>query len=500
MGYLGIVSCMNTSNPLTAREYLRVSRDASGRERSPEEQHGDNQRAADGRNWKLGKAYKDVGSASRYASKAREDFGKLMSDLEKGRFAASILILWESSRGSRKVSEWVRLIELCEEKQVCIFVTSDGKLYDPSDARDRRSLLEDSVDAEYESAKVSKRAKRAQAANAAAGMPNGKVPYGYRRIYDPTTRRFVAQEPEPKEAKVIKELFDRLAKGHALKAIARDFEQRGIKSRSGKVFSPQHLRALALCCSYAGQREHTPGRKGTHRRSSATTYTKAVWKPLVPMSRFLAVQRILSDPKRVTVRPGKAMHLLSFVAVCDVCDGPLAARTDPDRTDTQQYHCHRGGHVRLPYDALNAYAESVMLAYLSRADNWAKLAADPGADERLEGLRDQVATIQAELDELADAVGRGTLSASLAARAEPAIVARLEAARTELARLSTPSVLSGILEPGPNISRRWRAIPCSAKREVARLLLTPQVLGQLRVKRSPVRGHRVPIEDRVSWR
>lgn len=476
-----------------------MSRDRSGRERSPEEQRADNQRAAAARNWKLGSAYKDVGSASRYASKNREEFDNLMVDLEKGRFSANILMLWESSRGSRKVSEWVRLIELCEEHKVCIFVTSDGKLYDPADARDRRSLLEDSVDAEYESAKVSKRAKRAQAANAAAGMPSGRIPYGYKRLYDPITRKLVAQEPEPAQAQVIKELFDRLHKGHSLRAIAADFERRGVRTRSGIVFSAQHLRSLALNHTYVGQRVHDPDRhKVKTRLSPKATFTTAMWPPLVARATFLAVQRILTSPERVTVRPGRGVHLLSMIAACDICGGPIAARSQKDRPEPE-YHCHLSGHFRAPYAALNDLAEAAMLAYLTRADNWAKLGADPRIDERLAAARDEVMVVQAELDELADLVGRGLLSATLAARAEPGIVKRLEAARLAEAQIAAPNRLAGLLQPGADMTLRWQQMPMSAKREVARLLLTQEVLGQLRVKRSTSRGHRRPISERVVW-
>ncbi|MFE3325823.1 hypothetical protein [Streptomyces sp. NPDC059176] len=50
----------------------------------------------------LGKPYKDIGSASRYAKKARNDFERLLADLRNDRFGADLLWLWESSRGSRR--------------------------------------------------------------------------------------------------------------------------------------------------------------------------------------------------------------------------------------------------------------------------------------------------------------------------------------------------------------------------------------------------------------
>ena len=110
-------------------------------------------------------------------------------------------------------------------------------------------------------ARRSARAKRAAAANAAAGRPVGRVPYGYRRVFDPTTRQLIAQEPEPAEAEVVAELYCRLVQGHSLRAIARDFEARGIRTRSGLVWSSQHLRSLALSPTNAGLRAH-PGSSG----------------------------------------------------------------------------------------------------------------------------------------------------------------------------------------------------------------------------------------------
>lgn len=164
-----------------AREYLRVSHDRF-RERSNDEQHNDNSRSVTERGWTLGDPYRDTGSASRYATRSRDGYDLLVSDLGRDRFDADVLVLWESSRGNRKVGEWVTLIELCEERSVRIHVTTHNRTYDPANARDHRSLLEDAVDSEYESAKISERARRAALADAADGKPHGPVPYGYRRL------------------------------------------------------------------------------------------------------------------------------------------------------------------------------------------------------------------------------------------------------------------------------------------------------------------------------
>lgn len=112
---------------LTTREYLRVSTERYGEGKSPDQQHADNTVAATSRGWQLHPdSYRDDDrSASRYAKRDREDFKRLIEDLKADRFGAGIRILWESSRGSRRVSEWLLLVELCEERGILIFVTSN---------------------------------------------------------------------------------------------------------------------------------------------------------------------------------------------------------------------------------------------------------------------------------------------------------------------------------------------------------------------------------------
>jgi DNA invertase Pin-like site-specific DNA recombinase len=472
-------------NP-TAREYLRVSVDKSGRERSIDEQHQDNARFADEHGWHVGDAYRDVGSASRYARNGRGGYDTLVQDLQQGRFGADVLVLWESSRGSRRVGERVTLIELAEEHQVRIAVTTHARIYDPSNPRDRRSLLEDAVDSEYESGKLRDRAKRAAAANATEGRPHGRVPYGYRRRYDERTRKLIAQEPAPTEAPIVRELFDRLQRGHSLRSIAVDFDARGVRTRSGKTWSTQHLRSIVTKRLYIGERVH----KGQVTKAEA-------WPAIVDRTTWLAVQRILTAPDRKTARPGRAVHLLSMIARCDVCSGPICAR---NIRGNHRYMCRDRGCVWVDYDDLTELAEATMLAYLSRKDNVARLTAETTGQE-LDAVRLSIGEIRAELEDLADQVGRGELSSTLAARAEPAILARLKAAEERETELSTPSRLRGLIKPGKDVRRRWKAAPMSARREVARILLSPEILGELRVARARRAGRdRVPAHERVVWR
>lgn len=428
----------------------------------------------------------------------------MIGDLRRDRFGADVLVLWEGSRGSRKVGEWVELIELCEDHTVRIAVTTDERMYDPANARDRKTLLDNATDAEYESAKISARAKRAQAANAAAGRPNGQVPYGYRRRYDEVTRELVAQEPLEAEAAVVRELFERVAAGHSIRSITRDFEARGVRNRSGVPFKPVVLRNMAINEAYRGKRAHTPRsvKMSLQERRRLATVTDAIWPALVPERTWLAVRRILDDPERKAVRYARGQHAFTMIIRCDACSGPLAVtyrKTSKGHPLPAQYFCRDHGCVRIDKAPVDEIVEAAIIGYLSRPDHVDQLTAADGNDEALATVRLEVAELRAELDELADQLGRGKLSAMVVARAEPQILERLRTAERREKELATPSALRGLIEPGDDVAERWDAAPIPAKRRIARLLLTPDVLGELRIARSPTRGHKVPAIDRLVW-
>ncbi|PWN00981.1 hypothetical protein DJ010_20380 [Nocardioides silvaticus] len=489
------------ADTLTAREYLRVSQDKSKRERSIEEQHADNERAAAARGVTLAEPYRDKPmSASRYGTKTRDAFARLLDDLEQGRFDANELWLWEPSRGSRKVSEWARLVEACEAARVSIFVTAHRRVYDPSNGRDRRSLYEDANDSEYESSKVSDRVMRAVAANAEAGLPHGPTPYGYQRIYDPVTRRLVSQEPHPEEAPVVREAYDRFLGGESLYAIAKDFEGRGVATRKGKVITARLLRDILMSPTYAGWRTHRTS--PDQPRWCLDGKVQGTWEPLVPEATYLTVRSTLEGESRRSTRPvhraGKARHLLSFTAVCDVCEGPLVVTY---RRGSDQYQCHQGGHVRIDKGELDALAEEVLLGFLSRKDAFQGMAAAETDGTKLRAVRADLTVARGELRALREGVAAGRLSVANLAVVEPRLLQRVEGLEAEERDLSTPSVLRGLFQPGPGARARWQAADPTTRRQVARLLLTPEHLGQLRVDRRPPGSgsRRIPARDRVAW-
>jgi DNA invertase Pin-like site-specific DNA recombinase len=479
---------------LTAREYLRVSADKSGTLRSPQEQHADNAGAASREGWALGEPYRENGavSASRYGHKARHGFDALVTDLAADRFGAQVLMLWESSRGSRRVGEWATLLDHCQDHGVLIHVTSHHRTYDPARPRDRRTLMEDAVDAEYESGKVSERVTRAMAANAAAGEPHGRVPYGFKREYDltPAGKRILrGQFRDPAVAPVIEHIYDQIRELVSLRAIAATLNSEGIPAPGGGRWTPTAVRDLALNPAYAGQRIHVAGRRSGHDRTKDGTLVKATWKGIVSEETFFAVRAILTDPRRRTSRPGRDKHLLSMIAICDVCDGPLSIRY---RRGSGEYACRNSGHVHIPQAELDIYIEAAILSRFRGKDAYPAMTTHDRSPE-LQSARDEKAAIEAHYLSMKRQLRERRMTPEAFAEVEPGVLADLAKAQKRVRELEAPPALQHLLgDPGESIDTRWDALPMAARREVVRI-----VFERLSLKRAPSPGHRAHVGKRT---
>lgn len=492
---------MSESPHLIAREYRRLS-DAKGGT-SLNDQGVDNAVSADDNGWKLhATPYIDDGlSASRYATKKRDDFEQLVVDLRSGptgrqsAFGADVLMLWESSRGSRKVGEWVSFIELCEEKHVRIWVTTHERLYDPRNGRDRKSLIEDAADSEYESYKIHRRVTRTAAAQARAGRPYGQAPYGLMAVYDPATGRLVNWVEDPLRSIVPRELFRLLEMHTPMADITRRFERRGYTNREGRPFTHEHLASMARRGhSYAGIRVY----KGTH--------FEAAWDGIVPAKRFWNVQRILNTPGRATYRGGGTRHELTAGLRCSKCNSLFRVQDENSKTRNASYRCIGGCmHIqKAPVDDLiigRPGDSGLLLEYLARPDIYEVLAAPSSDDVTVLDIQARLAAARAERDEMREAKGRNlaevqVLANSLAAKEEE--VAALEAHEREL---TLPSTVLSIIKPGVDVWQSWQAAPIAGRRALVRLILAPGYLGTPYILPSPKKGGRYhPIIERIEWR
>ncbi|MFF5214793.1 recombinase family protein [Micromonospora sp. NPDC000442] len=482
------------------RPYLRVSDNKGGTSGSTVEQLGELETDASGHGWTIGEAYRDDGvSASRYGTKRRDDYDRLMADLAAGTFGAGILGLWEGSRGSRQVGEWVSLLEALEQAEVKVWVSTEERLFDPRVPGDRKALLTMAVDAEHESAKTRQRVLRSATASAVAGRPWGVLAYGYRRRYDEKTRKLVEQYEDPAEADNIRDLFQKLDDGWSLNRIAKDWAAKGVVSPgTGRPFSPAHLRQMAIKPVYAGRRKH--GDK---------IYPAKLWEPIVDPAQWDRVNATLRDPSRKTTRAGLGIHLSTAVVRCGVCGSKMSTSERGD--EPRHLRCHDRDCVQINQAIVDYLVEEAIIDALSDQQTARR---PEGSDERLAEVRRELAAVKLQLADLAAAVAARRLSITLAASAEPALLAderRLEKLEVEL---SVPPKASRFVAPSDAEARKsWAATPMSGRRDLARELCVPGRLGVPTVLKTTDRSwcadpeHEKPVqtcihtvERRLIWR
>ena len=449
---------MTTTTAKRAAIYARVSHDKRAG-RSVSEQESESRAACSINRWDVVKVYADNDvSASRFTTRKRAEWQRLVDDLDAGRY--DVLVLWEPSRGSRELMTWAALLDACRRHHVLVHVVSHLHTYDLSKPRDWRSLAEDGVDSAYESEKASQRIQRAMHANAVAGKPHGRIPYGYRRRYDESTKALVAQELDPKTAPVVSEIVQRLAKAEPVVSVTKELDSRGIPSPTGKQWTRQIVRRVGLNAAYAGQREH-----------AGTTY-EGDWPAIVDVATHLAARRVLEDPARKTTvsRPGRVKYLLSYIATCAVCGERLSAAP---RSGAPTYFCPRFC-VSMQAQPMDGVVLDALLDLLKQPELRLNERFAASDDLSVLDARERVATLRAKLDEWRDAAATGDVTPASLAHIESRLIGEIaEAERQSLARGGSLSVAA--LTMADDVEKYWDSMPLAARREAVSQLLTVQL-------------------------
>ncbi|MGW1796852.1 recombinase family protein [Streptomyces sp. NPDC001984] len=535
-----------------AREYLRVSKGKGRTARSIRDQHTDNLAAEEEYGpWTWGEPYKDTGSASKFARKARDDFEKLLSDLKTREFGrpGDVLVLWEISRLSRETGRGVEIIDLCESQGYLIHITSHERPpYNPRNYNDRHELISGIADAEKEARRLSARTLRGLNSAAREGRPQGTVPFGYARDYEVVDGRPrpVAQYPHPDEGPLIAELFARVAgvsdnrlgddavpllysrdaeDGHLpepIYAIAKEWEKRGIVSRERVVsgertpprpYSPQNLRSMLLRPAYAGLRKHN---------GQIVPVQWDGWTPVISRVLYDRVQKILSDPSRRTYTGAHIKHVLTMTIRCDVCGGTMAVmhRRKNGEKARLGYQCHPKGHVwvdkeeidRIIIGDLDRFDPETgerlapelgwLLQYVAAPHRHAFLKYRPDGGTAAKALSAEVERLTNELKQLRDAPRPATALARIERTKDiEDYEKQLAQAEAKLGKLTTPAPLADLLpdEPITDIVSWWKEADIEKQRAVAAQVLTPSLLGEVRITSSPGRKP-IPAAQRIVLR
>jgi DNA invertase Pin-like site-specific DNA recombinase len=409
-----------------------------------------------------------------------------------------VVVLWESSRGDRKLTEWSAFLDSARATHTKVHITTHRRTYDLSIARDWRTLAEEGISSAYASEETSLRIRRDMADAAQAGKPHGRVPYGYTRRYEfvPGRRKPIGhQEPDPATAPIAREIIQRIAQGEAISRLIRDLATGGIPSptRQPRWARSTIVRLVLDGVCYIGKRRYNGG-----------PLLDGNWPALVDEDVYWRAVAVLSDPARKTqadgrggIRPGRAKWLLSYVATCGKCGAPLAV-THRVRSAgrTAMYRCSSSARSCAYADVswLDGVVVDAVIRHLADPERW-----KPEDDEQAtaaQAARDEARAERARLASFEAAAVAGDLSAASFTRIASGIeerIAALETKATEATPLPALAELVGDarlwrVDPAKEADRRfdmlerWERMPLAAQRKaisaVCAVSLCPVGRGQ----------------------
>lgn len=432
----------NATDPAVV--YLRRSRDPHHvASLADQERHGRADVAAQG--WELAAVLGDAGrSASRFAKKGRPGWDELLGMIEAGQ--ARIIVLWESNRGDRKLTEWSAFLDLCRERGVLIRIVTHERTYNVSNHRDWKTLAEDGVSSAHFSETLSADVRRGQAGAALRGEPYGPVPFGYKAVYSERTGKREGWKIDPPSDDIVRHIVIWIGAGKPVLALERDMRSRGQTSPLGLEWRQSTIRKMAANPVYAGLRKLPDG-----------TLVEGKWPAIVTRQQWADACAAL-DSRRTQARPGKQKHLLSHLARCAECKSPLVVH---QRHGTMYYRC-KDSCFSVYYEWLDKLVTDVICERLSRPDARELFKTD---DKRPAQLESEVATLIARRSGFRKKAATGAIEEDALAEIEAELNPLIAAKQADLDAAAIPAALRDIVTSG-DVRAAWAGYEVQQRRSV----------------------------------
>jgi site-specific DNA recombinase len=387
---------MTPRSNLQAVIYCRISLDRSGKGLGVEQQERDCRALADRLGLDVREVYIDNDvSASGYTRKRRPEYERMLRDLEA---SPAAIVAMHPDRMYRQMAELENLVKVVERLGITIHTVHGGDV-DLSTASGRTTARLVGVIAQGESERMSERRKaRKQAQRLAGEYHGGPRPFGFEK--DGVTVRL-------DEAERIRQAVTDLLAGRTLYSLVSEWNNARVRTSAGARWGARQLSRVLVRARNAALIEHDGQMIGN-----------AVWPAIISEDELRAVRAVLRNPAR-KMSPGPARkHLLSGYLRCGVCGGPMIVSYSGGERARAVYRCVPGrgpGHASRTVHLLDEYVTYLVIGYLSRPGN--EIPA-PAEDTTL--ARTRLAAITAELDDLAELVGQGKISArQMAIASEP---------------------------------------------------------------------------------
>jgi DNA invertase Pin-like site-specific DNA recombinase len=448
------------TNRRSAAIYTRISSDQDGTGLGVARQEKECRALAEGRGWDVVEVFTD-NDQSAYTGKRRPAYERMLEAMREGRVNA--VIVYHLDRLTRRPIELEAFVQVCDQARITDVATVSGDV----NLSNGDGLLIARIGAAVaanESASKSRRLRSKWQQKAESGRPHGgSRPYGYKDDAITIDRR---------EAKVIREVAERIIAGESLRSICTSLNERGERTTHGGPWRTIVLRDMITNPRMIGMRRHRGEIVG-----------KAVWKPILTETQQAQVIARL-DARKVTGRREPRSYLLSGMLRCGKCGHTLYASR---RENSRRYVClggpdHEGcGRLTVVAEPLeDLIAQSVLL----RLDTpeLARALSGVGTSPQIDEIAAAVSEDQAQLEELAALYATKQITANEWVLARNPIQARIDAANRQIAGEVNATALIGLAGTGTELQSRWTTMSLGQQVAVVRALIdhiviTPGVSG-----------------------
>lgn len=311
------------------------------------------------------------------------------------------------------------------------------------------------------------------------GRANGRVAYGWQRVYEYDSRGKIVgfhDEEDTTEADVVREIVGRLLASDTLKAITDDLNTRGVLAPSagdrrkhrakgqtadGALWNKTSVRKIAVRPANIGLRIY-------HRGRPDEQLLPAAWPRIVDPDDHDRVVALLSDPERGQTKPAARSHLLSWgIGECGVCGAHLRTTWKGNAKWGKKqllYTCEAKGCVGRNEQAVDLRVRAVMLSLLRRSDVLDLL---DGSSSRQAELLARAEALRARMSAAALAFAEGDMSAEqvrvINGRLRPQIE---EAEREARQHQVSPHLSLVVASVGEQAEERWDSYSLVQKRAI----------------------------------
>lgn len=260
----------------------------------------------------------------------RPQFQKMMAQIRTRAFTH--LLVWKIDRISRNLLDFSSMY--AELKELGVIFVSKNEQFDTSTAMGEAMLKIILVFAELERQMTSERVTATMISRAGNGLWNGgRVPYGYER--DEETNEFFLSETE---APVVLRMHEQYLKQKSLIALARWFNERGYRARTGAQWSASTIRRILVSRFNAGDYQYNLRKDGIRKKEK----DKKEWitiedhhPAIVSKEMKAAVLSMLSDNRKYHIQRScynaHNPHVFGGVLFCAKCDKAMGSSPSHSR-------------------------------------------------------------------------------------------------------------------------------------------------------------------------